>query len=34
MPYNNIFIIGKMIANNQGWIEGALDSVDRVKKYL
>lgn len=34
MPYDNIFIIGEMIANNQGWIEGALDSVERVKKYL
>ena len=34
MPYNNIFIIGEMISEHQGWTEGALDSVEKIKKYL
>jgi hypothetical protein len=34
MPYDNIFIIGEMVADDQGWIEGALDSVEKIKKYL
>jgi hypothetical protein len=34
MPYNNVFIIGEMISKHQGWTEGALDSVEKIKKYL
>lgn len=29
-PYKNLFIVGEMISNNQGWVEGALDSVERI----
>jgi len=31
---SNIFIVGEMISNHQGWTEGALDSVEKIKKYL
>uniref|UniRef100_A0A6C0I0F9 Amine oxidase domain-containing protein n=1 Tax=viral metagenome TaxID=1070528 RepID=A0A6C0I0F9_9ZZZZ len=34
MPFDNIFIIGEMISEHQGWTEGALDSVEKIKKYL
>jgi hypothetical protein len=29
-PYPNIFVIGEMVALNQGWVEGALQSVENV----
>lgn len=29
-PYKNLFIVGEMISNNQGWVEGTLDSVERI----
>jgi len=29
-PYKNLFVVGEMISNNQGWVEGALDSVERI----
>jgi hypothetical protein len=29
-PRDNILVIGEMVALNQGWVEGALDSVKRV----
>ena len=29
-PTNNIFVIGEAVAKNQGWIEGALETVNKV----
>jgi hypothetical protein len=29
-PNDNILVVGEMVALNQGWVEGALDSVKRV----
>ena len=29
-PYPNMLVVGEMISMNQGWTEGALDSVDKV----
>lgn len=29
-PHKNMLIVGEMISGNQGWVEGALDSVERV----
>jgi len=34
MPYKNVFIVGEMISNHQGWTEGALESVENIKKKL
>jgi hypothetical protein len=35
-PMTNILVVGEMISTNQGWVEGALESVDRVmnEKWL
>ena len=29
-PFPKMFVVGEMISRNQGWVEGALDSVERV----
>jgi hypothetical protein len=29
-PYPGIFIVGEMISQNQGWVEGALESVEQI----
>jgi hypothetical protein len=29
-PHPNMVVVGEMVALNQGWVEGALDSVERV----
>jgi len=29
-PYKNLFVVGEMISRNQGWVEGALDSVESI----
>jgi hypothetical protein len=29
-PYPNMLVVGEMVSMNQGWVEGALDSVDKV----
>jgi len=29
-PHKNLFVVGEMISNNQGWVEGTLDSVERI----
>ena len=34
MPYEHIFIVGEMISEHQGWTEGALDSVEKIKHFL
>ena len=33
-PFSNLFIVGEMISNNQGWVEGALESVDNIIDFL
>jgi len=33
-PYDNIFVVGECISKNQGWCEGALQSVNNILKYL
>jgi hypothetical protein len=35
-PMTNILVVGEMISTNQGWVEGALESVDKTvnKKWL
>ena len=30
-PKPNLYIIGEMISHNQGWVEGALESVNNIK---
>jgi hypothetical protein len=34
MPFDNIFIVGEMISEHQGWTEGALDSVEKIKHLI
>ena len=29
-PQQNLFVVGEMLSRNQGWVEGALESVDEV----
>jgi len=29
-PEDNIIVVGEMVSKNQGWVEGALESVDKV----
>ena len=31
-PYPNIYVVGEMISQKQGWVEGALESVEQVLK--
>ena len=35
-PADNILVVGEMVSNNQGWTEGALNSVQKVltKKWI
>jgi hypothetical protein len=33
-PENNIFVVGELISRNQGWTEGALESVEAVIKEI
>ncbi len=33
-PEKNLFVIGEMVALNQGWVEGALESVEHIMKKL
>lgn len=29
-PLQNMFVVGEMVSKNQGWVEGALESVEKV----
>ena len=29
-PLQNLFVVGEMVSLNQGWVEGALQSVQEV----
>lgn len=31
-PRKNVIVVGEMVSTNQGWVEGALESVDKVIK--
>ena len=33
-PEKNIFVVGEVVSHDQGWTEGALDSIERVKKWF
>jgi len=33
-PDNNIFVVGELISRNQGWTQGALESVEEVIKEI
>jgi hypothetical protein len=33
-PYDNIFVVGECVSKNQGWCEGALESVNNILNYL
>ncbi len=33
-PQDNIFVVGEMISNNQGWTQGALESVENIINYI
>jgi hypothetical protein len=33
-PENNVFVVGEMISRNQGWTEGAFESVAAIMKSL
>ena len=33
-PLQNLFVVGEMVSNNQGWTEGAFQSVERIIKKL
>jgi hypothetical protein len=33
-PSENLFIIGEMISLNQGWVEGALESVENILPFI
>lgn len=29
-PYKNMYVVGEMVSNQQGWVEGALESVENI----
>ena len=33
-PDKNLFVIGEMISRNQGWVQGALESVNNILNKL
>jgi len=33
-PEKDIFVVGEVVSHDQGWTEGALDSVERVKQWF
>ena len=33
-PYPNIYVVGEMVSTNQGWTEGALESVKKIIKDI
>jgi len=33
-PEKNLFVIGEMVALHQGWVEGALESVEHIINKL
>ena len=33
-PYPNIYICGEIISKKQGWVEGAIQSVDNITKLI
>jgi monoamine oxidase len=36
IPLPNLLVVGEVVAENQGWTEGALESVEKVvtKKWI
>jgi hypothetical protein len=33
-PVPNFYVCGEMLSYKQGWVEGSIESVDRIKKYF
>ena len=34
-PIDNIYVGGEMVSKKQGWVEGSIESIDRIyKKYI
>jgi hypothetical protein len=33
-PMKNVFVVGEMVAKNQGWVEGALESVENIIREI
>jgi len=33
-PAPNFYVCGEMLSYKQGWVEGSIESVDRIKKYF
>jgi hypothetical protein len=33
-PHKNVYIVGEMVSRNQGWTEGALDSVHKILRFI
>ena len=33
-PRRNLFVVGEMISRQQGWVEGALESVEKIRRDL
>lgn len=34
LPFENIFVVGECLCKNQGWCEGALESVNNILEFL
>jgi monoamine oxidase len=32
-PKNNIWVVGEVVAERQGWVEGALSSVEKISLF-
>jgi len=33
-PFENVYVVGECVSKNQGWVEGALESVEKIFKKL
>ena len=34
MPIKNFYVIGEMLSNGQGWVDGAIESVDKIYTFF
>ena len=34
MPIKNFYVVGEMLSNGQGWVDGAIESVDKVYAFF
>jgi len=33
-PIKNFYVVGEMLSHGQGWVEGAIESVDMISELL